>query len=60
MYTIEQMEKAFEMGRNFQLTGENNFQELIDKLGICASCNQEVKTHELCIDCVTKMIENDN
>jgi len=26
------MKRAFECGRNFQLTGENNFQELIEEL----------------------------
>ena len=26
------MKRAFETGRNFQLTGENNFQELIEEL----------------------------
>jgi len=32
MYTEEDMRKAFETGRNFQLTGENNFKELIEQL----------------------------
>jgi hypothetical protein len=31
-FTKEEMKRAFECGRNFQLTGENNFQELIDSL----------------------------
>lgn len=31
-YTYEQMQRAFECGRNFQLTGENNFKELIIEL----------------------------
>lgn len=31
-YTIDEMKRAFECGRNFQLTGENNFTELIDEL----------------------------
>jgi hypothetical protein len=31
-YTIDEMKRAFECGRNFQLTGENNFQELIEEL----------------------------
>jgi hypothetical protein len=31
-YNISEMERAFECGRNFQLTGENNFPELIEKL----------------------------
>ena len=31
-YTIDEMKRAFECGRNFQLTGENNFQELIEAL----------------------------
>ena len=30
MYNEEDMRKAFETGRNFQLTGENNFKELIE------------------------------
>lgn len=30
IYTLDEMKRAFETGRNFQLTGENNFQELID------------------------------
>ena len=65
MYTIEQMKLAYEAGRSFELTRKDNFQELIDKLdktnelNTCASCNQEVETHQLCIKCVTKMIEND-
>jgi hypothetical protein len=32
MYGEEDMRKAFETGRNFQLTGENNFKELIEQL----------------------------
>jgi len=31
-YTLDEMKRAFETGRNFQLTGENNFQELIEEL----------------------------
>lgn len=31
-YTYNEMKRAFECGRNFQLTGENNFQELIEEL----------------------------
>ena len=31
-YTIDEMKRAFECGRNFQLTAENNFQELIEEL----------------------------
>ena len=31
-YTLDEMKRAFECGRNFQLTGENNFQELIEAL----------------------------
>jgi hypothetical protein len=31
-YSEEDMMKAFETGRNFQLTGENNFKELIEQL----------------------------
>lgn len=31
-YTYNEMKRAFETGRNFQLTGENNFQELIEEL----------------------------
>lgn len=29
LYTKEDMKRAFETGRNFQLTGENNFDELL-------------------------------
>ena len=32
MYSEEDMKLAFETGRNFQLTGENNFVELIEQL----------------------------
>jgi len=32
MYSEEDMKLAFETGRNFQLTGEDNFNELIEKL----------------------------
>jgi hypothetical protein len=32
MYSEEDMLLAFETGRNFQLTGENNFKELIEQL----------------------------
>ena len=31
-YTLDEMKRAFETGRNFQLTGENNFKELIEEL----------------------------
>jgi hypothetical protein len=31
-YSYNEMKRAFECGRNFQLTGENNFQELIEEL----------------------------
>jgi hypothetical protein len=31
MYSEEDMKLAFETGRNFQLTGENNFNELIEQ-----------------------------
>jgi hypothetical protein len=31
MYSEEDMRLSFETGRNFQLTGENNFNELIDQ-----------------------------
>ena len=32
MSTEEDMSLAFETGRNFQITGENNFQELIQQI----------------------------
>jgi hypothetical protein len=32
MYSEEDMKVAFETGRNFQLTGEDNFNELIEQL----------------------------
>lgn len=31
MYTEEELNLAFETGRNFQLTGENNFKELLEQ-----------------------------
>jgi hypothetical protein len=31
-YSYNEMKRTFECGRNFQLTGENNFQELIEEL----------------------------
>lgn len=31
-FSLDSMRKAFETGRNFQLTGENNFNELIQSL----------------------------
>jgi len=31
-YSYNEMKRAFECGRNFQLTGENNFSELIKEL----------------------------
>jgi hypothetical protein len=31
-FSVEDMRLAFETGRNFQLTGENNFNELIGQL----------------------------
>jgi hypothetical protein len=31
MYSKEDMKLAFETGRNFQLTGEDNFNELIEQ-----------------------------
>jgi hypothetical protein len=31
MYSEEDMKLSFETGRNFQLTGENNFNELIEQ-----------------------------
>jgi hypothetical protein len=32
MYSEEDMKLAFETGRNFQLTGENNFNELVKRI----------------------------
>ena len=32
IYSEENLKLAFETGRNFQLTGENNFKELIEQL----------------------------
>jgi DNA polymerase I-like protein with 3'-5' exonuclease and polymerase domains len=31
MYSVEDMQLSFETGRNFQLTGDNNFKELIEQ-----------------------------
>ena len=33
-YTLEQVKKAFEVGRNYQLTGENNFTEFVNSLNL--------------------------
>lgn len=40
-YSHDEMKLAFECGRNFQLTGENNFQELIELLNerVCSCGN---------------------
>lgn len=57
-YTLEEMKRAFETGRNFQLTGENNFNELIASLskventigveadGKCKKCDGQGKLEE--------------
>ena len=31
-YSIDEMKYAFDVGRNYQLTGENNFREMIEEL----------------------------
>lgn len=63
-YSYNEMKRAFECGRNFQLTGENNFQELIEELNqalrqppvissVCHFCNGSGKlgTLDECRDC---------
>jgi len=53
-YSYNEMKRAFECGRNFQLTGENNFRELIEEMSqalpqadviksVCVSCGKPVK-----------------
>jgi hypothetical protein len=32
MFTIDDMKYSFEVGRNYQLTGENNFNEMLNKI----------------------------
>lgn len=32
LYTEDEMKRSFDCGRNFQVTGENNFKELLDSL----------------------------
>lgn len=58
-YSYNEMKRAFECGRNFQLTGENNFQELIEELNqalhqppvISCVCPNEIKTGTVSIHC---------
>ena len=65
-YSYNEMKRAFECGRNFQLTGENNFKELIEELNqalrqplvirsVCEHKNEyDVKCHLVyCPDCKT-------
>ncbi len=57
MYTIQQMMLAFDAGKE-----NKDFKEFISKVKIkttCASCHKKVDTHQLCINCVTQMIDND-
>jgi hypothetical protein len=57
MYTLEQMKLAYEAGYK-----NDNFLDLIKQINLntrCAACNKEVETHQLCVKCVTQMIEND-
>ena len=57
MYTIEQMMLAFDAGKE-----NKDFKELISEIDLktrCAACNNQVETHQLCIKCVTQMIDND-
>ena len=64
-YSYNEMKRAFECGRNFQLTGENNFQELIEELNqalhqppvissVCDKCEGHIDTDALgryCTNC---------
>ena len=48
-YSYKDMKRAFECGRNFQLTGEDNFNELIEemdkgKFWVCNNCNSSEYT----------------
>ena len=57
MYTLEQMKLAYEAGYK-----NDNFLDLIKQINLnirCAACNKEVETHQLCVKCVTQMIDND-
>jgi hypothetical protein len=45
-YSYNEMKRAFECGRNFQLTGENNFQELIEELN--QALNQPLVISSFC------------
>jgi hypothetical protein len=62
-YSYNEMKQAFECGRNFQLTGENNFRELIEEMNqalpqadvsVCSRCEKKPKHKEsiYCIDCL--------
>lgn len=51
------MKRAFECGRNFQLTGENNFQELIEELNQALS--QPPVISSVCT-CTNAQLEKDS
>lgn len=42
-YSLEDMKTSFECGRNFQLTGENNFNELIENINSKNDITEEKK-----------------
>ena len=48
-YSYNEMKRAFECGRNFQLTGENNFKELIEELNQALPQADVIKS--VCVDC---------
>ena len=48
-YSYNEMKRAFECGRNFQLTGENSFQELIEELN--QALRQPPVINSVCSDC---------
>ena len=67
-YSYNEMKRAFECGRNFQLTGENNFRELIEEMSqalpqadviksVCDRCEgrPESAVNVLCADCYSDL-----
>jgi len=56
-YSYNEMKRAFECGRNFQLTGENNFQELIEELN--QALRQPPVISSVCT-CINAQLEKDS